>query len=119
MEGPQRAAVQGVVLTGFTVTELPVLKCSGLSVRRPHSQLPSEAPMTQPKIMYYHDGRHPHHLPPLLDVIVPENVGESYRLKMQAACAEFIGLTQESPCHLLAPLNSMVFSDRLLNAPTF
>ena len=61
--------------------------------------------MTQPKIRG------------LVDVIVPENFGENYRLKMQADYAEFIGLTQGTSCRLLAPLNSMVFSDRLLDAP--
>ena len=36
---------------------------------------------------------------------------------MQADYAEFLGLTQGTPCRLLAPLNGMVFSDRLLDAP--
>ena len=53
--------------------------------------------MTQPKIRG------------LVDVIVPENFGENYRLKMQADYAEFIGLTQGTSCRLLAPLNSMSF----------
>ena len=45
----------------------------------------------------------------LVDVIVAENFGENYRLKMQADSAEFLGLTQGTPCRLLAPLNGMVF----------
>ena len=53
----------------------------------------------------------------LVDVIVAENFGENYRLKMQADFAEFLGLTQGTSCRLLAPLNGMVFSDRLLDAP--
>ena len=53
----------------------------------------------------------------LVDVIVAENFGENYRLKMQADYAEFLSLTQGTPCRLLAPLNGMVFSDRLLDAP--
>ena len=53
----------------------------------------------------------------LVDVIVAENFGENYRLKMQADYAEFLGLTQGTSCRLLAPLNGMVFSDRLLDAP--
>ena len=53
----------------------------------------------------------------IVDAIVPEMFAQNYFIKMAADYGEFTKLTADGSCRLLAPVNSMLSSDRMLDAP--
>ena len=53
----------------------------------------------------------------IVDALVPEMFAQNYYIKMMADYGEFIRLAAGSSCRILAPVNSMLTSDRMLDAP--
>ena len=53
----------------------------------------------------------------LVDVIVPEAIGDNYRVKPMADYGEFLSLVRGESCRVHGTINSQVSSDRLADAP--
>ena len=53
----------------------------------------------------------------IVDALVPEMFAQNYFIKMAADYGEFTRLTAATGCRVLGPVNSMLSSDRLLDAP--
>ena len=53
----------------------------------------------------------------IVDVIVPETIGENYQVKPMADYGEFLSLVKGRSCRVHGTINSEVSSDRLADAP--